>query len=89
MATPTVTATLHKSSFVSGEPMLLTVLYGHPDGHPVTVTVVLTDAAGRSSAPVSVTTGFEPLTVTVTDDSGRVWSRLSDDGATAVHQAVA
>ncbi|MER7167839.1 hypothetical protein ABT336_17435 [Micromonospora sp. NPDC000207] len=89
MATPTVTARLNKSTFVTGEPMVLTVGYADADSRPVTVTVVVTDADGNSSVPVRVRTTFDQLTVTVTDDSARAWTSLSDDGSTARYQAVA
>ncbi|WP_373868372.1 hypothetical protein [Micromonospora yangpuensis] len=91
MALPIVTARLDKSRYTPGEPMLLTVVYGVAEGQPLTVTVVVTDQAGRRSAPTTVTPTFEPttLTVTVSDSAGRAWTRLSDDGSVTVHRAVA
>ncbi|MGB2567922.1 hypothetical protein ACPFP2_05650 [Micromonospora citrea] len=89
MAAPTVSASLNASTYSPGDAMTLTVTYGDPDTRPVTVTIVVTDAQGNSSAPVSVTAVIDPLTVTVTDDSGRAWTRISDTGAVAVYRAVA
>ena len=88
MTAPTVTATLDKSSYLPGEVMVLTVTYADSDVQPTNDTVTATDAAGHSSAPV-VTSVAYPLTITVTDDSGRAWSLLSDSGHVAVYRAVA
>ncbi|CCH20553.1 hypothetical protein [Micromonospora lupini] len=89
MATPTVTAALNGSVFTPGQQMLLTVTYSDADTQPLTVTIVITDAKGNSSAPVKTTVVIDPLTLTVTDDSGRAWSRISDNGAVAVYRSVA
>ncbi|MFC8619758.1 hypothetical protein ACFT9M_25575 [Micromonospora purpureochromogenes] len=89
MAAPTVTASLNAATYSPGDQMILTVTYGDPDTRPLTVTVVVTDAQGNSSAPVKVTAVIDPLTITVTDDSGRTWTRASDNGSVAVYRAVA
>ncbi|RIV38031.1 hypothetical protein [Micromonospora radicis] len=89
MAAPTVTASLNATTYAPGAQMLLTVNYGDPDNKVLTVTVVVTDAQGNSSAPAKVSAVIDPLTITVTDDSGRTWSRVSDNGAVAVYRAVA
>ncbi|MGK5674391.1 hypothetical protein ACSNOB_16290 [Micromonospora sp. URMC 106] len=89
MAAPTATASLNASTYSPGDQMTLTVTYGDADTKPVTVTIVVTDAQGNSSAPVKVTAVIDPLTVTVTDSSGRTWTRLSDNGSVAVYRAVA
>ncbi|MEU5552668.1 MULTISPECIES: hypothetical protein [unclassified Micromonospora] len=89
MAAPTVTAALNASTYAPGAQMLLTVTYGDPDTKTLTVTVVVTDAQGNSSAPAKVTAVIDPLTVAVTDSSGRTWTRVSDNGAVAVYRAVA
>ncbi|NJP32888.1 hypothetical protein [Micromonospora thermarum] len=89
MAAPTVTAALNAAVYSPGDQMTLTVTYGDADTRPVTVTVVVTDAQGNSSAPARVTAVIDPLTVTVTDDSGRIWTKLSDNGMVAVYRAVA
>ncbi|MBQ1020943.1 hypothetical protein KBX71_24125 [Micromonospora sp. D93] len=89
MAAPTVTAALNASVFTPGEQMLLTVTYSDADTKPLTVTIVVTDAQGNSSAPVKVAAVIDPLTVTVTDNSGRVWTRVSDNGSVAVYRSVA
>ncbi|MFG2059178.1 hypothetical protein ACGFI9_34690 [Micromonospora sp. NPDC048930] len=89
MAAPTVTASLNASTYAPGDQMTLTVSYGDPDTRTLTVTVVVTDAQGNSSAPAKVTAVIDPLTVTVTDNSGRTWTKVSDTGAVAVYRAVA
>lgn len=90
MANPTVSAALNKGSFAPGEQMILTVSYGDADNTGVKVTVVVTDAAGNSSEPVVVTANIaDPVTLSVTDDSNRVWTKQSDNGAVAVYRAVA
>ncbi|MEV4657873.1 hypothetical protein [Micromonospora sp. NPDC049301] len=89
MAAPTATAALSASTYSPGEQMLLTVTYSDADTTPLTVTIVVTDAQGNSSAPVKVTAVIDPLTLTVTDDSGRTWTRVSDNGSVAVYRAVA
>ncbi|MFG1777035.1 hypothetical protein ACGFIR_21715 [Micromonospora sp. NPDC049051] len=89
MAAPTATASLNASTYSPGDQMVLTVTYADADTRPVTVTVVVTDAQGNSSAPVKVTAVVDPLTITVTDDSGRTWNRASDNGSVAVYRAVA
>lgn len=89
MAAPTATASLNASTYSPGDQMILTVTYGDADTKPVTVTIVVTDAQGNSSAPVKVTAVIDPLTLTVTDDSGRTWARASDNGSVAVYRAVA
>jgi hypothetical protein len=89
MAAPTGTATLDKATYAPGETMRLTVTYSDPDAKPIKATIVLTDAAGNSSAPVTVTTAItDPVTFTVTDPD-RTWSLVSDDGRTAVLTAKA
>ncbi|MFE9205196.1 hypothetical protein [Micromonospora sp. NPDC006431] len=89
MAAPTVTASLNRSTYSPGDQMTLTVTYADPDTRPVTVTIVVTDSQGNSSAPVKATAVIDPLTVSVTDDSGRTWTKVSDTGSVAVYRAVA
>ncbi|MER7892422.1 hypothetical protein AB0C04_06930 [Micromonospora sp. NPDC048909] len=89
MAAPSATASLNASTYSPGDQMTLTVTYSDADTKPLTVTIVVTDAQGNSSAPVRVAAVIDPLTVTVTDDSGRTWTRLSDSGSVAVYRAVA
>ncbi|MFI9642488.1 hypothetical protein ACIG87_20925 [Micromonospora sp. NPDC051925] len=89
MTAPTVTASLNASTYAAGDLMTLTISYADPDTRPVTVTIVVTDPQGNSSAPVRVTAVIDPLTVGVTDDSGRAWTKVSDTGAIAVFRTVA
>lgn len=85
MSTPTVSASLDKSSYSPGETATLTVTYGDADTETMTVTVVVTDAEGNSSNPAQVTAVVDPLTITVSDDSGRTWAQQSDSGSVAVY----
>ncbi|MEU7801560.1 hypothetical protein AB0B10_20050 [Micromonospora arborensis] len=89
MATPTAIAALSAPAYSPGDQMLLTLNYSDADNKPLTVTIVVTDARGNSSAPVTTSVVIDPLTVSVTDDSGRTWARVSDNGAVAVYRAVA
>jgi hypothetical protein len=90
MANPTVSAALNKSSFAPGEQMLLTVQYGDTDNDTVQVTIVVSDSTGNSSEPVVINANIaDPVTVTVTDDGNRTWTKQSDNGAVAVYRAVA
>ncbi|WP_018251930.1 hypothetical protein [Salinispora mooreana] len=89
MAAPTVTVALNATVYAPGDDMRMTVTYSDADTRPVTVTVVVTDVRGHSSAPAQVTAVIDPLTLTVADDSGRVWTKLSDTGAVADYRAVA
>ncbi|KKJ98518.1 hypothetical protein [Micromonospora sp. HK10] len=89
MAAPTVTASLNAATYAPGDQMTLTVSYADPDTRALTVTVVVTDAQGNSSAPVRATAVIDPLAITVSDDAGRTWTKLSDTGSVAVYRAVA
>ncbi|WDZ86227.1 hypothetical protein [Micromonospora cathayae] len=89
MAVPTVTASLDATTYAPGDQMLLTVAYADTDSQTLTLTIVVTDDRGNQSAPVIVPTVIDPLTVAVTDDSGRTWTRVSDTGTVAVFRAVA
>jgi hypothetical protein len=88
MAAPTVSAGLNASTYSPGDQMTLAVTYADRDTSALTVTVVLTDSQGNSSAPVNVTAVIDPLAVTVTDDEGRTWTKVSDTGTVAVYRAV-
>lgn len=90
MANPTVSASLNKSTFAPGEQMLLTVQYGDTDNDVVTVTIVVSDSTGNSSEPLTINANItDPVTVTVSDDGGRTWTKQSDNGSVAVFRAVA
>lgn len=89
MASPTVSASLDKATYRPGDKMTLTVTYGDPDTKQLKVTIAVTDSAGNVSAPVTVTAVIDPLVVAVTDASGRVWTKVSDNGSVAVYTATA
>lgn len=90
MANPTVTASLNKATFAPGEAMILTVSYGDADNDAISVTVVVSDSSGNTSAPVVITANIaDPVTISVSDDSSHAWTKQSDNGSVAVYRAVA
>jgi hypothetical protein len=90
MSSPTVAASLNKAAYAVGETMTLTVTYGDPDRKTLTVTVTVEDTdATTAPATVTATAVIDPLTVTVSDSSGRVWTKVSDSGTVAVYTAKA
>jgi hypothetical protein len=89
MATPTATASLDRAEYAKGDTMRLTVSYDDPDTETMTVSVVVADKSGNTSAPHSVEVVIDPVTVSVTDSGGREWTQESDDGAVAVWLATA
>ena len=90
MANPTVTASLNKTSYVPGEQMTLTVSYGDVDNASFTVTITVEDSQGNAGGPVAVPYNIsDAVGVTVVDDSGRAWTKISDSGSVAVFRAIA
>lgn len=81
MAAPTLTATLDKAAYNTGQVMTLTVKRSSVTDN---VTVSL-DSLGITAKAVATIT----FAVTVTDDQGKTWTKVSDDGATAVYTATA
>jgi len=89
MPAPTVSASLDKAAYQPDETMTLTVSYSDPDTEAVTVTIVVTDSQGNTSDPATVTAVVDPSVLTVTDTSGREWTKASDNGSVAVYTASA
>ena len=90
MANPTASAAFNKSVYAPGELMTLTVNYGDPDRQTLTITITVEDTeAGTGPATATVTAVIDPLTVTVTDSSGRPWTKQTDTGTVAVYTATA
>lgn len=89
MATPTLSASLNKTSFAPGDVMMLTISYADADTDAGTVSVVVTDAAGHASTPVVLPYSInDPQTLTVTDPE-RTWVKVSDNGSVAVYRCTA
>jgi hypothetical protein len=89
MATPTLTASLNKATYAPGENMLLTINYADADNQSVSVTIVVTDAAGNSSAPVTANAFIKDAATLTVTETGKVWTKVSDNGAVAVYSRTA
>lgn len=84
---PTVSIALDKPAGVAGSLVTVTVKYT-PGSKSTTVRVDLTDAAGATgSATVAMAKLATPVTLSITDTDGRAWTKVTDDGKTAVYQA--
>lgn len=89
MAAPIVSPVLDRPApaiYTLTEIATLTVTYSDPDAKSSTITVTGTDAEGHAAF---VTVGYsvtDPVTLVVSDDSGRVWTKQSDNGSTAVYK---
>lgn len=89
MANPIVAGVLDRvapSVYTLAEVATLTVTYSDPDAKSSTITVTGTDAEGHAAF---VTVGYsvtDPVTLVVSDDSGRVWVKQTDNGSTAVYK---
>jgi hypothetical protein len=88
MAMPDLSASLDKASYVPGETATLTVSYnGDGEANVNTITVRGVDGAGNAALVTVQLTVVDKISLSVVDDSGRVWTLLSDDGSTAVFTA--
>jgi hypothetical protein len=88
MAMPDLSASLDKASYVPGETAILTVSYnGDGEANVNTITVRGVDGAGNAALVTVQLTVVDKISLSVVDDSGRVWTLLSDDGSTAVFTA--
>lgn len=84
---PTVSIALDKPAGAVGSLVSVTVRYT-PGSKSSTIRADLTDAAGATgSASVAMAKLATPVTLAITDTDGRAWTKLSDDGRTAVFQA--
>lgn len=89
MAIPTLTASLNKATYAPGENMLLTINYADADSQAVSVTIVVTDSTGNSSAPVTATAFIKDTATLTVTETGKTWTKVSDNGAVAVYSRVA
>jgi hypothetical protein len=89
MAAPTVSATLDAAAYAVGATMTLTVTYADPDSQAIAITVQASDSSGNTSAPMQVSALIDPVTLAVSDDGQRTWTKVSDTGSVAVFTAVA
>lgn len=87
MPAPTVSLTTDKPTYAPGALITATVVYAAPAGSSWTITGTATDAQGnQATAIVQIS---DPVTVKVTDSSNRVYTKISDNGSTAVFTATA
>lgn len=87
MANPVVTSiSFNKPAYAVGEVATMTVNYSDPDTKTVTVEATVTDASGNS-AKGSGTFLVDPVTLAVTDSTGRTWTQKSNANGVAVYQA--
>lgn len=89
MAFPTATLTYDKASYVPGEFILATITYSDPDSQTFTGTGTVTDSQGNPFSVSGMFSVSDILTNSMSDNGGRTWTKLSDDGAVAVWRAVA
>jgi hypothetical protein len=90
MATPVITSfTLDKASYKPGETVTATVKYSDPDARTVNISGTAVDSQGNSSPFAGSFAIVDPVTVAISDDGKRTWTKKSDDGATAVFNATA
>lgn len=89
MAAPVVSISVDKQTYAVGDKITATVVYSDPDARTYTGTVTGTDAEGHVSTATATFAISDPVTVTVTDDGNRTWTKISDTGSTAVFTATA
>lgn len=87
MAEPTLSISTDRAEYAKGDLITLTAQYADADAETFEVTVtVRNQASGALSAPQAVTIVVDPLETVVADSTGRLWSKVSDDGTTAVYE---
>ena len=87
MANPFITSvTFNKAAYAVGEQATMTVVYGDPDTKTQQVEAKVTDGAGNVVTAVGSFI-VDPLTLTITDTTGRVWTKQTDSGTVAVFKA--
>lgn len=84
MATPTLSASLDKTTYAPGDTATLTVTYADADNRTSTTTVTGTDQAGNAATATVVVREADPVALVVSDDGGRTWAKVSDNGSIAV-----
>ncbi len=80
---PTVTALLDKATYAPGDPVTLTVTYGDADNTSSSVTVTVTDAEGNTGTAQVVLSVVDAVSLAVSDDGGRAWVKIADNGSVA------
>ena len=90
MANPSLTGVLDNNGvYLVGQVMTLTATYSDPDTRQGTVTLTATDSAGNAATVTLPYQVSDPVTLVLSDSEGRSFSKVSDDGSTAVFTAVA
>jgi hypothetical protein len=85
MAAPTATVTLDKASYTPGQLMTATVTYTAASTG-LTLSANVTDINGNVVATASATIG---ASVVASSSPARTWTKVSDNGSTAVFTATA
>lgn len=88
MAVPVVTTSTNKSSYASGEEILLTVRHSDADRKTITVTTEVTDSTGAKGSATSVIQ-VDPGVVTIMSVPTRVWTEVSNANGVAVFRTFA
>lgn len=86
---PTLTGALDKASYAPGDTITATLTYGDPDSQTQTLTWTATDGSGATQTLALSLVVKDPVALKVTDPSGRVWTKVSDNGVIAVFTAKA
>lgn len=85
MAAPVIiSASVDRPTYATGDRVTLTVTYSDADTRRIRISVQATDASGNKSAVSTVNALIDPTTLTVTDDGGHAWAKVSDTGSVAV-----
>lgn len=88
MAAPVITnVSLDKASYAPGETAVLTFDATDPDTKTLQVTIKVSDNSGASGTQVVDLVVTDPLSATVTDTDGRVWTHVSTVGTTQTWSA--
>lgn len=85
MAAPTIDlAAFDQPSYPLGAQARLTITYSDADTRVLTGTITVRDPQGQTGTTAFSLPVVDVETLTVTDSGNHVWTKVSDDGHTAV-----